>query len=240
MFAIGSVLTPFFLGAALGGIASGRVPEGNAAGDIWTSWANPSGAMVGALAVAACAFVAAVYLTADARRYGDAALERHFRLRGLVAGVVTGALAIGGILVLRSDAPRTYDRLIHEALPLVLISAALGVATVVLLALRRPLGTRLMSAGAVAAVVWAWGVAQWPYILPETLTLLGGRRRRRDAALGRGGLRDRADPRDPLAGAAVLARPAQPPRGGLRVRCDPDLAVALRPPRSPRAARVFG
>ena len=170
VFAIGSVLTPFFLGAALGGIASGRVPEGNAAGDIWTSWANPSGAMVGALAVAACAFLAAVYLTADARRYGEAALERHFRLRGLVAGVVTGALAIGGILVLRSDAPRTYDRLIHEALPLVLISAALGVATVVLLALRRPLGTRLMSAGAVAAVVWAWGVAQWPYILPETLT----------------------------------------------------------------------
>jgi hypothetical protein len=40
-------LTPFFLGAILGGIASGRVPKGNAAGDIWTSWANPSGAMVG-------------------------------------------------------------------------------------------------------------------------------------------------------------------------------------------------
>jgi cytochrome bd ubiquinol oxidase subunit II len=170
VFAIGSVLTPFFLGAALGGIASGRVPEGNAAGDIWTSWANPSRAMVGALAVAACAFLAAVYLTADARRFGEAALERHFRLRALGAGVVTGALALGGILVLRSDAPRTYDRLVHEALPLVLVSAVLGVATVALLALRRPVGTRLMTAGAVAAVVWAWGVAQWPYILPETLT----------------------------------------------------------------------
>jgi cytochrome d ubiquinol oxidase subunit II len=30
-------------------------------------------------------------------------------------------------------------------------------------------GARLLAAGAVASVVWAWGVAQWPYILPETL-----------------------------------------------------------------------
>ena len=95
------MLTPFFLGAALGGIASGRVPEGNAAGDIWTSWANPSGAMVGALAVAVCAYLAAVYLIADARRMGDAELERYFTRRALGAGVVTGALALGGILVLR-------------------------------------------------------------------------------------------------------------------------------------------
>jgi cytochrome d ubiquinol oxidase subunit II len=74
IFALSAVLTPFFLGAALGGIASGRVPPGNAAGDIWTSWANPSGAIVGALAVAGCAYLAAIYLTADARRLGDASL----------------------------------------------------------------------------------------------------------------------------------------------------------------------
>ncbi len=169
-FAIASVLTPFFLGAILGGIASGRVPEGNAAGDIWTSWANPSGAMVGALAVGVCAYLAAVYLTADARRVADPGLERHFRRRAVWAGVVTGGLALGGILVLRSDAPRTYDRLIHEALPIVLASAVLGVATLVLLALGRPRGTRLMAAGAVVSVIWAWAVAQWPYVLPETLT----------------------------------------------------------------------
>jgi cytochrome bd ubiquinol oxidase subunit II len=170
IFALASVITPFFLGAILGGIASGRVPKGNAAGDIWTSWANPSGAMVGALAVAVCAYLAAVYLTADARRLGDAVHERYFMRRALGAGVVTGALALGGILVLRSDAPRTYDRLTHEALPLVILSAVLGVAIIVLLALRRPRGTRLMAAGAVVSVVVAWAVAQWPYLLPETLT----------------------------------------------------------------------
>src|SRR4051795_7816907 len=41
VFALSSVLIPFFLGAAIGGIASGRVPVGNAAGDMLTSWLNP-------------------------------------------------------------------------------------------------------------------------------------------------------------------------------------------------------
>ena len=171
IFALSSVLTPFFLGAALGGIASGRVPEGNAAGDFVTSWANPASVMVGALAVAVCAYLASVYLIGDARRVGDVEMERYFTRRALAAGVVTGALALAGILVLRNQAEYVYDRLIHEALPLVLVSAACGVAMLVLLALGRPLGTRLLGAGAVVTVLVAWGVAQWPYMLPETLTV---------------------------------------------------------------------
>src|SRR4051794_293553 len=38
LFGVGSILTPFFLGAALGGVAAGRVPPGNAAGDQVSSW----------------------------------------------------------------------------------------------------------------------------------------------------------------------------------------------------------
>jgi cytochrome bd ubiquinol oxidase subunit II len=41
VFALSSILTPFALGAAVGGIASGRVPVGNAKGDLVTSWLNP-------------------------------------------------------------------------------------------------------------------------------------------------------------------------------------------------------
>ncbi len=68
VFAISSVVTPFFLGAAGGAIASGRVPVGNAAGDPWTSWLTPTSFLVGVLAVATCAYLAAVFLVADARR----------------------------------------------------------------------------------------------------------------------------------------------------------------------------
>jgi cytochrome d ubiquinol oxidase subunit II len=80
--------------------------------------------------------------------------------------------------VLRSDSEYLYDRLTHEALPLVLVSAACGLALMVVVALGRLVGTRLLAAVTVATVVWAWGVAQWPYILPETLTF--------DAAAGDG------------------------------------------------------
>ena len=31
-----------------------------------------------------------------------------------------------------------------------------------------------LAAGAVVAVIWGWGVAQYPYLLPETLTIEDG------------------------------------------------------------------
>lgn len=175
VFAVSSVLTPFFLGAALGGVASGRVPPGNAAGDMWTSWANPAGAMVGALAVALCAYMAAIYMVAEARRRGDAALTTYFRRRALAAGVVTGALAVLGLFVLRADARFVFDGLTGDALPLVILSALCGLGALLVLAWGRDTPRlpvlRLLGAGAVATVIWAWAVAMWPYMLPETLTV---------------------------------------------------------------------
>src|SRR3981081_3541569 len=42
IFSIAAVLTPFARGAAVGGIASDRVPVGNAAGHLFSSWLNPT------------------------------------------------------------------------------------------------------------------------------------------------------------------------------------------------------
>src|SRR3954453_10735270 len=70
-FSISSILTPFALGAALGGIATDRVPVGNAAGPAFSSWVNPTSVLVGVLTVMSCAYLAAVYLAADAARHGD-------------------------------------------------------------------------------------------------------------------------------------------------------------------------
>src|SRR4051794_26011566 len=80
-FAGSSILTPFALGAAIGGIASGRVPVGNAAGDLASSWLNPTSITLGLLAVATAAYLAAVYLAADAVRVGRPDLELVFRRR---------------------------------------------------------------------------------------------------------------------------------------------------------------
>ena len=170
-FALSSVITPFFLGTALGAIASGRVPAGNAAGDPWLSWLNPTSLLVGALAIAAGAFVAAVFLVSAARRSQDQELERYFRVRALAMGIVAGGLSIAGLVVLRADASNLYAGLTGRALPLVAASVVFGTASLVLLARGTARGIRICAAAAVTAIVWAWGVAQLPAILPGSLTI---------------------------------------------------------------------
>src|ERR671937_429369 len=92
VFALSSILTPFALGTVVGGIASRRVPVGNAAGTAFSSWLNPTSIFIGVLAVVTAAYLAAVFLCADAVRRGDAALERKFRARALAAGLVSGPI----------------------------------------------------------------------------------------------------------------------------------------------------
>jgi cytochrome d ubiquinol oxidase subunit II len=169
-FSLSSVLTPFFMGTVVGAIASGRVPEGGD-GELWSSWTGPTSLLVGALFVASCAYVAAAFLMADARAAGDAELADWFRARALAAAVVAGALALVGLPVLHEDARPLYDGLTGDALPLVLLSAACGAGATTALARRSRRWVRPLAVGAVAAVVWGWGAAQYPYLLPETLTV---------------------------------------------------------------------
>jgi cytochrome d ubiquinol oxidase subunit II len=166
VFAISSILTPFALGAAVGGIASRRVPVGNAAGDLFSSWLNPTSVLIGVLAVAFSAYLAAVYLSADAARHGEDDLERYFRTRSLVTGALAGPIAIAGLLVIRSDARPLYDGLVSDTLPAVIASALAGVATMALVWTRRYELARLCGSIAVAAVVVGWALAQEPLVLP--------------------------------------------------------------------------
>jgi cytochrome d ubiquinol oxidase subunit II len=174
LFAYSSLLTPFFMGTVVGAVASGRVPVGNAEGDAITSWLNPLSLLVGALFVATSAYLAAIFLVSDARRARAADLERYFTTRALAAAVVAGALGAAGIIVLHSDAHYVYDRLVHEALPLVLLSALCGLGVLILLRRRVASGPRPLAIGAVVAVIWGWGVAQYPYLLPTSLKISDG------------------------------------------------------------------
>jgi cytochrome d ubiquinol oxidase subunit II len=170
-FAVSSVLVPYCMGAIAGGIASGRVPAGGRAGDPWDSWVNPTSVLGGVLAVCVCSYLAAVYLVWDARRLADAAMVEYFRVRAVGAAVVAGLVAFAGIFVLSSDAGYLFDGLTSRALPLVVVSAVCGAGSLALLVRSNHHGARLAAVGAVAAVIVGWGVAQWDYILPETLTV---------------------------------------------------------------------
>jgi cytochrome d ubiquinol oxidase subunit II len=172
LFALSSVLIPFFFGAALGGVASGRVKVGNAVGDPWTSWLNPTSAVIGAIAVITGAHLAAVYLAGDSVRAEQPQLARAFRARALATGVASGAVALIGILVVRSDARPLFDGLTSGGgLAMVLLSAVAGVATLALVWGERYGLARFIAALAVAAIVVGWALAQDPYVLPGQLTL---------------------------------------------------------------------
>jgi cytochrome d ubiquinol oxidase subunit II len=195
VFALSSILTPFALGAAVGGIASRRVPVGNAAGDQFSSWLNPTSLLIGVLAVATAAYLAAVFLCADAARLGETTLERKFRARALAAGLATGAIALAGIAVLRFDARPLYDGLVEgKGLIGLLASILAGSATLALLWQKRYEASRYTGALAVAAIIAGWALAQSPVFL-EGLTV-------REAAAGRDTLV--AVTVAVLAGAAIL------------------------------------
>jgi cytochrome bd ubiquinol oxidase subunit II len=130
---------------------------------------NPTSIVGGILAVTAGAYLASVYLIWDARRLGEVPMVEYFRRRAVVAAVVAGAVAFAGIFVLRSDARYVFDGMTARALPLVVLSALCGIGSLVLLLRRSQRGARVLAAGAVASIIWAWGVAQWPYILPTSL-----------------------------------------------------------------------
>lgn len=167
IFAVSSVLTPFALGTAVGGIAAGRVPVGNAAGHLISSWTSSLSIVIGVLAMATSAYLAAVYLAADAVRLNEPALAADFRRRALAAGVVAGALAAVGLVVLHSDAHRVYHRLLAgPGLPALIVSALAGLLTMAFVWGRRFEFARYGAALAVAAIIAGWGLAQEPVFLP--------------------------------------------------------------------------
>ena len=170
-FASSSVIVPYCMGAVVGAIASGRIPAGGVAGDPWSSWVNPTSILGGVMAVVMVAYLASVYLTWDAHRLGDDDMAEYFRKRAIIAAVVAGVVAFAGIFVLHHDAPFLYSGLTSRGLPAVIVSALCGLGSLVLLMRHAARWARVLAAGAVATIVLGWGMAQWDYVLPQSLTV---------------------------------------------------------------------
>ncbi len=170
IFAGSSLITPFFLGAVAGGIASGRVPRGGY-GEQFGSWLNPTSLVGGCLAVATSAFLAGVFLTADAARGGRTVLAERLRARTLAVGVLAGLIVFTGLYPIVRDASTLSHGLRERGLPLLAMAAVAGVVTLVLIFRRRYRVARVFAAAAVAAVVTGWGVGQYPWILVDQLTI---------------------------------------------------------------------
>jgi cytochrome bd ubiquinol oxidase subunit II len=174
-FAGASLITPFFMGTVVGAIVTGQVPV-YPTGNVLAAWTSPTAILTGFLFVATCAYISAIFLVLEARQRGHQDLVRYFSLRATAAGVVTGALAGGTFAELSTSSPYVYHRLTGISLPLVAVSIAAGIAVLGMLWLRwhHALFLRGTAAIAVLAVVFGWGLAQYPYLFPTSLSLAPG------------------------------------------------------------------
>lgn len=178
IFALASTAAPFFLGAALGAVASGRLAvaaDGTFHGSYLTGWLVPLAVFNGFFVVGLCAFLAAVYLAREAAALGDGQLASVWRARSLASGAAVGALAIVGLVLLAVEAPALWEGLVRRGWALVVLSMGGGVFTLGQLVRRRYGAATVGSIIAVGGIVWAWGAGQYPYLVPPAITIASAR-----------------------------------------------------------------
>jgi cytochrome d ubiquinol oxidase subunit II len=177
VFASASVITPVLLGICVGAIAGGALRPPGPSGfpgfvaTFVTPWLTPFGLSVGALTLALFAFLAAVYLTIEAR---DEGLREDFRRRALVAAGVVFVVAFGA-LALSLKVPRMGQGLTTGpwAMGLHVATGAAALAAIAALWWRRFRLARLAAAAQVTLIFWGWALAQYPYLVPPDLTIRG-------------------------------------------------------------------
>ena len=175
VFATASLMTPVLLGVSVGAVASGALREtGHATRETFIAayvlpWLTPFAFAVGGFALVCFAYLAAVYLTIEAK---ERALQEDFRSRAIVSGVAVFLMAVIG-LVLSSQAPLVQRGLLATrwALGLHVLTGAAALTVFWALWKRRYGIARVAVAAQVTLIVWGWGLAQYPYVLPPDLTI---------------------------------------------------------------------
>lgn len=166
VFAVSSVLAPLMLGCTLGAMTTGH------------EWWRPLPMLVGALALAAFAFLAAVYLTRETQTSADAELCADFAWRARISAIAVAIIGIVVALVAHANGTRFGARLLGSpwSIPLALGAALSLAGTLALLArsTRITHATRLACVCAIATVtllVLGWGLAQYPMLIAPDLTV---------------------------------------------------------------------
>jgi len=172
VFSISSSMTPFFLGILIGAISCDSVVihAGVSENGFLKTWLLPFPIAVGILAFSLFAYLSACYLAADA---GSAALKDDFRMRGLIAGLVSIAMALITYAVAGSSAAGIRQALSSRPAAWLIEVCALGSTIVAFrgLWLRRFQHARIAAAIQVALIVAGWGIAQYPYLIRPGITI---------------------------------------------------------------------
>jgi cytochrome bd ubiquinol oxidase subunit II len=168
VFGGASIIAPAFLGAALGAVAVGSV---RAAGgqDVTAGWVSWLAADLALLAVALCAYLAATFLMVETE--SDPPLQADFRRRAFGAAIVSGILALAGLVLAWRQAPLLWSELTGRGIWLLLIALINGPIAAFAVWRGAPRIARIAVAAQMVFVLWAWAVGQWPALVPPDFTI---------------------------------------------------------------------
>jgi cytochrome bd ubiquinol oxidase subunit II len=127
--------------------------------------------IVGLLAVALCAHLAACFLTLRLENTQSRGLVERFRRRGLQAGWSVLVLSGLSLAAAARKAPALWQRLSTAAAPPVLVALLATGVSLLALARRHYLVARAGSVLAVSAIVWGWLLGQSPRLVGSRLTV---------------------------------------------------------------------
>ena len=181
LFAIASVITPIFLGISLGALASGAIGARVGAGDVRPvlgsyvdtyvrTWFAPFPLATGAMALAVFAFLAATYLTLEAR---EPALREDFRRRALAAAAAVFGTAGIALLIAYLGALRVGSGLTTArwAVPFQVVTGIVALVAWWALWTRRWSFARIAAATQASLILWGWAMAQYPFVVPQAITI---------------------------------------------------------------------
>lgn len=169
VFGVASVITPVLLGAVFGVLTAGDIritPQGVGV-ERALPWLGLYPLACGLLALATCAYLAAVYLCAET----TGVLREDFRRRAIIAGTATAGMAFVVLVLARYQAEWFFDRmLIYWP---VLTTGLLFFAGSAWAVFGRRYGiARVFSAGEVVILIVGWALAQYPFMVYPDLTFI--------------------------------------------------------------------
>jgi cytochrome d ubiquinol oxidase subunit II len=200
VFASASIITPVFLGICVGAIASGQVGwathlvAGSTATFYLAGWLFSGFALaVGGFALALFAFLAAVYLT-----YASSGpLQEDFRRRALGSAAVVFVAAAISLVASYLDEAHVSEGITRTPIGIAVqvVTGAFAITAIWALWRRRYALARIAAAAQTISIIWGWALAQFPWVIPQELSIKKAAAPRETLLLLLGGL---------LVGSAIL------------------------------------
>lgn len=172
LFAVSSTISPLLLGVILGAMTAGHFPvnPSDFVEGYVLPWFQPFPLMMGAFTLLLFAYLASTYLLLEA---DNPRLQEIFRKRAIIVALLAGLMEEAVVTIGKTGAPRLWGELTNSLWGgfIQLGVGSLTVAVVWFLITRRYWWARTFAILQVTVTIWAWGIAQFPYLVPPNLTI---------------------------------------------------------------------